>query len=349
MVVPVEINLALVILLALYFAYTDGFQVGSSVPASAIGCRALSPVQAVAVAATCELAGALFGGSAVANTVAGITSWPARSDLLPVLVSGLAAACLWNHMMRWFKQPSSSTHALFGGIIGAVFAGTGSTEYIVWGGFNSIVDSTGICKVFLSLLLSPLLGIAVGYAALKIATLLLMRASSRITPTIMALQWVTVAALAFSHGANDSQKAMGAIVLGLKAVGIDTAGTIPLWVRVTTGMAISLGVVSLTPGIVKRVGTQIFRLRPLHGLMTQAASAGIIFSASAVGGPVSTTQVIASSVMGVGSAARLKGVHWAAAQEIFLGWFLTIPGTALLASLTHLVVFKGLVSHLLPG
>jgi PiT family inorganic phosphate transporter len=344
--VALELNLTLVIILALYFAYTDGFQVGSSVPASAIGCRALSPVQAIAIAATCEFAGALFGGSAVANTVAHITSWPERPDLLPVLVSGLAAACLWNYLMRWFRQPSSSTHALFGGIIGAVFAGGGNGNYVVWGSFNSIVNSTGVCKIVLSLVLSPLLGIAVGYLALRIATILLMRASTRIVPVIMAFQWLSVGALAFSHGANDSQKAMGCIVLGLTAIGLDPSGQIPLWVRIMTGAAISLGVVSLTPGVVKKVGSQIFRLRPLHGLTTQVAAASIIFSACAVGGPVSTTQVIASSIMGVGSAARLKGVHWAVAQEIFLGWFLTIPATALLAALIYLVVFTVIGRHL---
>jgi len=344
--VALEINLALVIILALYFAYTDGFQVGSSVPASAIGCRALKPVQAIVIAATCEFAGALLGGSAVANTVSHITSWPNRADLLPVLVSGLVAACFWNYLMRWIQQPSSSTHALFGGIVGAIVAASGTGKYVVWGSFNSIIDSTGVCKVLLSLILSPLLGIAAGYLALRIANILLMRASTRIVPAIMASQWVAVGALAFSHGANDSQKAMGCIVLGLSAAGIDHSLTIPLWVRVMTGSAIALGVVALTPGIVKKVGTQIFRLRPLHGLMTQVASAGIIFSASAVGGPVSTTQVIASSVMGVGSAARLKGVHWAAAREILVCWFLTIPGTFIMAWLIQLTVFNGFLAYL---
>jgi len=180
---------------------------------------------------------------------------------------------------------------------------------------------------------------------LRIANVLLLRASSRINPVIMALQWLTVAALAFSHGANDSQKAMGVIILGLKAAGLDTHETVPLWARAATGLALAAGMLTLAPGIVKRVGTQIFRLRPLHGLITQAAAAIIIFSASAVGGPVSSAQVISSSVMGVGSAARMKGVHWLAAQSIFIGWFLTIPGSALLASLIHLVMVHGL-AHL---
>lgn len=337
---PLEINLVLVILLALYFVYTDGFQVGSSVPATAIGCRALNPLQAVALAATFELAGALFGGSAVADTVASITSWPARADLLPVLVAGLAAASLWNHLMRWLKQPSSSTHALFGGVLGAVFAGAAGPEYIVWGNVNSIVDCTGVCKVVLSLLLSPFLGIAMGWFSLKLVTVLLMQASSRIVPTIKALQWVTVASLAFCHGANDSQKAMGVIVLALSAAGSSGADTIPFWVRVATGTAIALGVASMTPGIVKRVGTEIFRLRPLHGIMTQTAAASIILTASQAGGPVSTTQVIAGSVIGVGSAARLKGVHWLAAREMILGWFLTIPGAAFAAVTLYSLIFK---------
>ncbi|HEY9871629.1 MAG TPA: inorganic phosphate transporter [Candidatus Obscuribacterales bacterium] len=339
--VPVDFTLALVILLALYFAYTDGFQVGSSVPASAIGCRALTPLQAVALAATCELGGALLGGSAVANTVTGITSWPARTDLLPVLLAGLLSASLWNHLMRRLKQPSSSTHALFGGLLGGVFAGGAGAQYIVWGNVGSIVNSTGVCKVVLSLILSPLLGILVGYATMRIATFLLVRATTRITPVIEKLQWLTVGTLAFSHGANDSQKAMGVIMLALIAAGLPP-GPIPLWVRLATGAAIALGVASMAPGIVKRVGTQIFRLRPLHGLATQTSAAGIIFTASAAGGPVSTTQVIASSVMGVGSAARLKGVHWAAAQEMIFGWLLTIPGTALLAWLIEAAISKAL-------
>jgi len=335
----VEALLAVVLALSLFFIYTDGFQDGSSVSATAIGCRALTPVQTVAVAATFEFLGALFGGSAVAYSVVGITNWPARADLLPVLFCGLSAAILWNYLTRLLRLPSSSTHALFGGILGAVFIAEGSAARIIWGQPGNIVDATGVWRVGLSLFVSPVVGIAFGYATLQLAQLLLIRATTKVNTYITGIQWLTVAVLAFSHGANDSQKAMGVIMMALKAAGLNDGNEIPLWVRIVTGLAISLGVASLAPGIVKKVGSGIFRMRPLDGLASQVSAGSIILGASLTGGPVSTTQVISSSVMGVGAAERFKGVHWLAAQEMLIAWFLTIPGTALTAAVIHEAIF----------
>lgn len=321
----------LVLLLCLTFTYTNGFQDGSSVAASAIGCRALTPIQTVCLVCTFEFLGALLGGSAVADTIHSITSFPVEPDLLPVLASGLTAAVAWNIITRVFKLPSSSTHALVGGILGSVYAASKSTRYIEWGAPNSIVNATGVWRVVLSLFVSPLVGFVGGAILLAVAMLLLSRASTKVNKSIKRMQWITTAAVAFGHGANDTQKTMGIITLGLTAAGFAHEPGIPLWVRFLTGLVMAFGVASMVPGIVRRVGSGIFNLRPLHGLATQAASAGILVTGSASGGPLSATQVISSCVMGVGYAARRKGVHWLVAKDMLLAWFLTIPSAALLS------------------
>ncbi|MGH9552129.1 MAG: inorganic phosphate transporter, partial [Terriglobales bacterium] len=240
---------------------------------------------------------------------------------------------------------SSSTHALVGGIVGSVVAASGgSFRYIVWGAPDHIMHSTGIWKVVLALFLSPLIGFVGGFLCFTVGIFLLMRVSSRVNKYLKEAQWLTVAALAFGHGANDTQKAMGVIMLSLNAVGLTHSTEIPPWVRFVVGMAMVAGIVALVPGIVKRVGG-IYRLRPIHGLSTELASAVIVIGGSLIGGPVSASQVIASTVMGVGTAERRKGVHWLIARDMLLAWFLTIPCSGVLAvcvySLIHLIPFIG--------
>lgn len=339
----------LVFLLCLTFTYTNGFQDGSSVAASAIGSRALSPIQTAYLVCTFEFLGALLGGSAVADSIHSIVSWPSRPDLLPVLASGLAAAVSWNFVTKLLKVPSSSTHALVGGMLGAVYAAAGNTQYIVWGAPCEIINSTGVWKVVLSLFISPLLGFLGGSLVLFLALTVLARATARVNTRLKQLQWVTTAAMAFGHGANDTQKTMGIITLGLAAAGFTHEHGIPLWVRVATGLVMSFGVASMVPGIVRRVGSGIYNLRPLHGLATQIASASILVTGSATGGPVSATQVISSCVMGVGYMARRKGVHWLVAKDMFLAWFLTIPCAAVLAFILHRSLFHFLLDFLPAG
>jgi len=328
--------LLFVLILCLTYTYTNGFQDGSSVTATAIGSRALSPVQAICLVAVFEFLGALLGGSGVAASIGALSSWPDTPSLLPVLSSGLLAAVSWNFITRQLRLPSSSTHALVGGVLGGLYAGSGSFKYVVWGDLNSIYNATGFCKVALSLFVSPVLGIMAGYLVLTIAYLVLRKATTRANTTIKRLQWLTTAVMAFGHGANDTQKAMGVMMLALGAMGFNPEHTVPLWVRLLTGVAMSLGVASMVPGIVRKVGSGIYRLRPLHGLATQIGSAFILITASATGGPVSATQVISSTVMGVGTADRLRGVHWLVAKDMLLAWFLTIPCSGLLAAMLHL-------------
>jgi len=329
-----SILLVLVIGLSVVYTYTNGFQDGSSVAASAISCRALSRMQAVTLVTVFEILGALFGGSAVANTIGAITSWPAHPSLLPVLAIGLFSAIAWNYATKLMKVPSSSTHALVGGIVGAVVAGGRGFRYVVWGTPDHIMHANGVWKVVLSLFLSPLIGFVAGYFCIVLAVFLLLKATTRINEPLKKCQWVTVAALAFGHGANDTQKAMGVIVLGLNAAGVAHSSEIPLWVRILVGTAMGCGIVSLVPGIVKRVGN-IYRMRPIHGLVTEFASAVVVLAGSATGGPVSASQVIASTVMGVGTAQRRKGVHWLIARDMLMAWFLTIPCAGALAAFLY--------------
>lgn len=330
-----EVILVAVILLALTFTYTNGFQDGSSVAASAIGSRALNPFQAIALVCVFEFLGAIFGGSLVANSIQAVTSWPVGPSLVSILAAGLLAAVIWNYITRLLRFPSSSTHALVGGILGAVYAASGDFKYIVWGTPGNIVHATGVCKVVMALFVSPLVGFAVGYLLLGIANFCLRNATTRVNKPIKELQWLTLAILAFGHGANDTQKAMGVIVLALQALGHTSHFEIPLWTRVATGTAMVLGVAALVPGIVRRVGTGIYKLRPIHGLATQISASLILVTASLTGGPASATQVISSAVMGVGTADRIKGVRWLVAKDMLIAWFLTIPCSAFVATVLY--------------
>lgn len=335
--------LATVMLLSLFFTYSNGFQDGSSVASPAIGSRSLTPLHAVLIVAVFEMLGALFGGTAVANTIKSITNWPDRLDLLPLAASALAGAIGWNYLTRKLGYPSSSTHSLVGGLLGAIVAADG-TQYIRWGSFGYLVHPSGVCKILLSLIASPLVGFTAGYFVLAITVTLLRRASSSVNAYLKRAQWLTLALMAFGHGANDTQKAIGVMLLAGHAVGLmQNESTIPLWMKVLTGLAMSVGVLSLTPKIVKRVGSGIYKLRPVHGFAAGVATAGVLIVASATGGPVSATQVIASSVMGVGSAERRKGVHWQVARDICIAWFLTIPCAGLLAWFLHLGLFQWLM------
>lgn len=337
--------LLFVVTLCLIFTYTNGFQDGSSVAASAIGSRSLSPVQTAILVCVFEFLGALLGGSAVTDTIHSIIDCPCRTDLLPVLASGLSAAILWNFLTKIARLPSSSTHALVGGVLGSVYAASGWT-HVVWGSPGAIYNATGIWRVILSLFVSPLVGFIGGWLVLTFALFLLSRASTSVSKPIKQLQWVTTAAMAFGHGANDTQKTMGIITLGLAAAGIPIEHGIPIWVRLLCGTVMALGVACMVPGIVRRVGSGIFNLRPLHGLSTQIASSSILVIGSATGGPVSATQVISSCVMGVGFAARKKGVHWLVAQEMIMAWFLTIPCAGTLAWVIHCSCFHCLMSFI---
>lgn len=324
----VTILILIVVVLALVYTFTNGFQDGSSVTAAPIACGAMTELQAMLLVATFEFLGALLGGSAVVGSVHDLTSWPKRPDLLPVLITALTAAILWNYTTRLLRVPSSSTHALVGGLIGAMVAAAHGFKYVNIGHPNDVIHSTGVIRVLLSLFISPLIGIAAGYLLLRIAALLLVSATPVMNTVLRTLQWITVPVLAFAHGANDTQKAMAVIVMSLQSCGISHSGLVPLWARLITGVAMAFGVIMLAPGIVKRVGYDLFKLRPLHGFVVELASESVILTASVIGGPVATSQVISSAVVGVGTSQRMKAVRWLVFKDVFIAWFLTIPSAA---------------------
>lgn len=323
-----------VIILALVFTYTNGFQDGSSVAASGIASLSMSPRQAILLVAFFEFLGAIAGGTAVAHTIRSIAAWPHNGSLLPVLMSALVAAISWNYLTRFFGIPSSSTHALVGGIVGALCSAGGAGS-IIWGEPHQLWNATGVSKVICSLLLSPLVGFVSGYLFLSMLTFLLRRATMKVRPIIQKSQWLAVSVLAFGHGANDPAKSVGVIVLALSAGGVAYLTVVPFYIKVLTGIAMVLGVVSFAHAIVRRVGTGIYKLRPLHALCAEMSSAAVVFGNSLLGGPVSASQVIASSIMGVGAGARFKGVQWLVAKDMLLAWLLTIPCSALLAAGLH--------------
>jgi PiT family inorganic phosphate transporter len=332
----------LILILSCVFTYTNGFQDGSSVTATSIQSRALTKIQAIILVSTFEFCGAIFGGSAVAHTIRSITNYPIGISLLPVLVSGLLGAILWNYITRILKLPSSSTHALIGGILGAVYAAGHGMKYFVWGKLGLLLDATGIWKVVVSLISSPLIGFVAGFLFYRatVFVLLIARASTKVNRLLKSMQWITTALIAFGHGANDTQKAMGVIVLALGVTASGQEISIPIWVRILTGLAMVTGIIFLVPGIVKKVGGGIYRLRPIHGFVTQSSSATVLLLNSAIGGPVSASQVIASSVMGIGTAERRKGVHWLVAKDMLLAWLFTVPLSGLLALGIHSIILN---------
>lgn len=327
----------IVIVLSLIFTFTNGFQDGSSVAAGAIACRALSPARAVILVSSCEFFGSLIGGSAVAASIISMVNHPESPDLLLALTAGMFAAIVWNYLTKIMRFPSSSTHALAGGLLGGLLA-AGGPEYISWGRL-SLFHPSGMGKIFISLFLSPLLGFVFGFFLIKSTSFLLRRATRRISPLLKYGQCATVGLLAFAHGANDPQKAMAVILLALNSSGLYTGSSIPPLVRIGCGLAITVGVMMLAPGIVKRVGSGIYRLRVLHGFVMEAASGGIVLFSSLTGCPVATSQVVSSTVMGVGSGEHYKDVHWLVARDILMSWFLTIPCAGLCAYASYLILF----------
>ena len=319
------------ITIVLVFDYTNGFHDASNIVATVIASRAMTPIQAVILVAIFEFLGPLLGGTAVANTIgkfidvsalAGITS-------LGIILAGVIGAIVWNLGTWWFGIPSSSSHALVGGLIGPVVVSAGS-DYVVWGFRELFLHGhvTGVTKVLLALILSPIIGFWVGFALQRFTGLLLRGARPSLNRDLRRSQIATSAWLAFSHGTNDAQKSMGIITLVLVTGGLITSFEVPFWAILACAAAITLGILSGGWRIVRTVGFGIYKVRPLHALNAQVTAAGVIFGAALVGGPVSTTHVVSSSIMGIGASERPKSVRWAKAKEIVSTWLITIPGAA---------------------
>jgi len=330
---PLFVLAVVAIVVVVFFDYTNGFHDASNIVATVIASRAMTPIQAVIIVAVFEFLGPLLGGTAVADTI-GKFVHIGDLDALPsmaIILCGICGAITWNLATWWFGIPSSSSHALVGGLTGAVVVSAGF-DHVVWG-FHELTQGhfTGVTKVILALIISPIIGFWVGFILHRLMSFFLRAAKPVVNKYLRQLQFVTSAGLAFSHGANDAQKSMGIITLVLLLGGFIPEFNVPFWVILTCATAITLGIMSGGWRIVRTVGFGIYKVRPLHALDAQLTSATVIFSASMIGAPVSTTHVVSSSIMGIGASERPKAVRWAKAKEIISTWVITIPGAGAVA------------------
>ena len=328
-------TLWLAISFALAFALTNGFHDAANAIATLVATRGALPRQAVVLSAVFNMLGALLVGTAVADTIAGIVT-VSGAEAVVVIGSGALGAVLWNLLTWWRGLPSSSAHALVGGLVGAALV-EGGIGAVQWGGLNGW-RPVGVFGVLIALAVSPLIGLALGFVFIGLSRLVLRRATRRIRGPIQGAGWGMAAALSFSHGANDAQKSMGVIAALLLAAGRVQTFEVPVWAKVVCGAAITLGTALGGWRIVRTVGRGILHLAPIDSFASQTGSTAVILPASYLGAPVSTTHVVVSSVVGVGGGRRRwRHVRWAVVRLIAFAWLLTLPGSAVLGAGTFLV------------
>jgi len=320
-VLGVPILVLILIALALVFDFLNGFHDSSNIVATMIASRALSGRQALTITALAEFSGPFLFGVAVATTIGNEVLTVSEIKLF-VILAALTASIVWNIITWWLGIPSSSSHALVGGLVGAAVVENG------WG----VVKLAGLGKVVLALAISPPIGLLAGYLVMKTVLFMARASSPKINVFFKRAQIVTAIALALSHGTNDAQKTMGIITLGLVSAGAIPTFHVPLWVIAVCASAIAAGTATGGWRLIKTLGSKFFKVRPVHGFTTQVASAAVILSAALLGGPVSTTQVVSSAIMGVGSAERVSKVRWGTAGQIVIAWLTTIPFAAILAA-----------------
>jgi PiT family inorganic phosphate transporter len=319
--------LIVIIAIALVFDFLNGVHDSSNIVATMISSRAMTPRAALAISALAHFAGPFLFGVAVATTIGHEVVDPAAINS-GVIIAALGSAIVWNLITWYLGWPSSTSHALIGGLMGAV---------AVSAGYRTI-ELAGLEKVLIALFLSPVLGLVLGYLVLKLIYSLARGAGPGINTLFKRAQFATSLALALSHGTNDAQKTMGIIAMAMVTTGYLAEFQIPWWVIGLSAAAISLG--TLTGGwrLIKTLGGKFYKVRPVHAFGSQLASASIILGAALLGGPVSTTQVVSSAIMGAGSADRVSKVRWGVGRDIAVAWLLTIPVAALLAAGLYLVI-----------
>jgi len=324
--------LIVVIVLAVAFDYINGFHDTANAIATSVSTRALRPSHAILMSATANFVGALTG-TAVAKTIAsGIATTPPGHEGQVVIAAALVGAIFWNLLTWRLGIPSSSSHALIGGLIGAAIASSGLAS----------LNGPGIFeKVLVPLVASPILGVAIGFGLMVLLLNLFQRAHPRkLNDRFRRLQVVSAAYMAFSHGSNDAQKTMGIITLALVAGGVLAEPTVPLPVILVAATAISLGTAGGGWRIIKTMGQRVVKLDPVHGFAAETTAATIILGASHFGMPVSTTHVISTAIMGVGSSDRLSAVRWGVAGNIVTAWILTLPASGAVAWLAWEVLSR---------
>ena len=315
------LTLIILIAIALVFDFLNGLHDSSNIVATVISSRALPPRTALLMTAVAEFCGPFIFGVAVATTIGQDLIRPGTLTMQAIFAA-LLSAILWNVITWWAGIPSSSSHALIGGIIGAVGAEAGLLA----------INPRGLEKVLVALFVSPIIGLVAGYLFTKLVFWLARGTSPRINWFFKRSQILTSLALALSHGTNDAQKTMGIIALALVTAGYLPHFQVPVWVIALSAGAIAIGTAFGGWRLIRTLGGRFYRIRPVHGFSAQLTSASVILGASLLGGPVSTTQVVSSAIVGAGSAERLNKVRWGVAGNIATAWLLTIPCTALMAA-----------------
>ncbi|GEN83366.1 putative low-affinity inorganic phosphate transporter [Sporosarcina luteola] len=315
-----------VVVFALAFDFINGFHDTANAIATSVSTRALKPRTAVYMAAAMNFLGALtFTG--VAKTISKDIVDPFMLDKGSVVIlAALLSAIAWNLITWYYGIPSSSSHALIGSIAGAAISAAGF----------GILNYGGFLKIMEALILSPFIAIAGGFLVMSLFKVILKnRNLFKANKRIRYMQIGTAALQSFTHGTNDAQKAMGIITMALIAAELQTSDDIQLWVRIAAATAMGLGTSIGGYKIIKTVGGKIMKIRPVNGIAADLSSAAIIFGATLIHLPVSTTHVISSSIMGVGSAQRVKGVKWGVAKKIVITWVITLPISATMAAIIY--------------
>jgi PiT family inorganic phosphate transporter len=320
--------LIFVLALAVAFDYINGFHDTANAIATSVSTRALKPHWAILMSATANFVGALTGTEVAKTVGSGLVDTQVESQV--VVAAALIGAIAWNLLTWRLGIPSSSSHALIGGLLGAVAAAAGFGAWRMDGIVN---------KVLVPLFGSPIAGFLIGLFLMVV----IFNVFRRVNPHLMndlfrRFQVLSAAYMAFSHGSNDAQKTMGIMTLALVTAGIQTTFEPPLWVILVAATAISLGTAAGGWRIIKTMGTKVVKLDPVHGFAAETTAASIIFGASQVGMPVSTTHVISSAIMGTGSADRFNAVRWGVARSIGIAWVLTLPAAGLTAALSYVVL-----------
>lgn len=327
---PNELLIGLVILLALGFDFINGFHDTANAIATSVSTRVLSPLQAIVMAAGLNFIGALISTKVASTIGKGIVDPKFINN--EVIIAGLIGAIIWNLITWYYGLPSSSSHALIGGVAGAVVAAQG------WAALNA----GGLLeKIFLPLIASPIIGFLISYVVMGIIFWLVGNMSPKsVNKHFSKLQIVSAAFMSFSHGSNDAQKSMGIITAALLSSGLIKTFQVPVEVVIACAAAMALGTSLGGWRIIRTMGTRIIKLEPVHGFAAEASAAMVIIGASILGKPVSTTHVISGSIMGVGATKRMSAVRWNVAKNIVNAWLLTAPLSALVAGLVYFVISR---------
>jgi len=324
-------SIALIILIVIVVAYDyiNGMNDSGNIVAAMVSSRSMSLGSALLMSAVFEFLGPFLVGTAVAKTIGNGLFDPAVINL-KILYAAILGSITWNVTTQILGFPSSSSHALLGGIIGAVAVSSGIDK----------IHIAGVIKILVVLLTSPLLGFGITFVVMKVLFRITDNATPKINKIFKFMQIPSSIFLAISHGGNDAQKSMGIIVIALITCGMQKIFVVPLWVQVVCSFALALGILTGGMKVMKTLGSKIFKVSPIHGFGIQFSSAMVIFSAALIGGPVSTTHVVSSSIIGAGSSVGLNKVRWGVVTDIILSWVLTLPLSAGIAiAFYHAIIY----------